>query len=102
MDLQYTMIQKLHQIIGQTGIPIDEAHNRIAIDYRYDGIIGFWNESAVIRSEKTQIILSTFGADYTLPILNGLLIMVETMYASNKNNEKMKQKIILHSWQVYL
>ena len=79
-----------YQIIGQTGIPINKAHNRMAIDYRYDGIIGFWNESTLIQSKKTQVILATFGADYTLPILNGVLVMVETMYASNKNNDQNK------------
>ena len=77
-----------HQIIGQPGISNDEAHKRVAIDYRYDGIIGLWNESAVIHSETSQIILSTLGADYTLPILNGLLIMAESMHTSNKINEK--------------
>ena len=79
-----------YQIIGQTGIPINKAHNRMAIDYRYDGIIGFWNESTLIQSKKTQVILATFGADYTLPILNGVLVMIETMYASNKNNDQNK------------
>jgi len=64
----------------------------MAIDYRYDGIIGFWNESTLIQSKKTQVILATFGADYTLPILNGVLIMAETMYASNKNNDQNKTK----------
>ena len=81
-----------YQIIGQTGIPIDKAHNRMAIDYRYDGIIGFWNETTLIQSQKTQVILTTLGADYTLPILNGVLIMAETMYASNKNNDQNKTK----------
>ena len=64
----------------------------MAIDYRYDGIIGFWNESTLIQSKKTQVILTTFGADYTLPILDGVLIMAETMYASNKNNDQNKTK----------
>ena len=64
----------------------------MAIDYRYDGIIGFWNETTLIQSQKTQVILTTLGADYTLPILNGVLIMAETMYASNKNNDQNKTK----------
>ena len=80
------------QIIGQTGIPINKAHNRVAIDYRFDGIIGFWNETTLIQSQKTQVILTTLGADYTLPILDGVLIMAETMYASNKNNDQNKTK----------
>ena len=46
----------------------------------------------LIQSKKTQVILTTLGADYTLPILNGVLIMAETMYASNKNNDQNKIK----------
>ena len=81
-----------YQIIGQTGIPINKAHSRVAIDYRYDGIIGFWNESTMIQSKNTQVTLATFGADYTLQILNGVLIMAETMYTSNKNTDQNKIK----------
>ena len=79
---------KSMQLIGQTSIPVFDSQNRIAFDYRFDGFIGFWNESAIIQSKTSQIILSTFGADYTLPISNGLLIMAETMYTSNKNNNQ--------------
>ena len=81
-----------YQVIGQTGIPIENPHNRIAVDYRYDGIIGFWNENAMIQSKTSQITLATIGADYTLPILNGLLIMTELMYTSNKSNDQHKTK----------
>ena len=81
-----------YQIIGQTGIPTNKAHSRVAIDYRYDGIIGFWNESTMIQSKNNQVTLATFGADYTLPILNGVLIMGETMYTSNKNLDQNKTK----------
>ena len=73
------------QSIGTIGIPIDGSHDKIAIDYRYDGFIGFWNESTLIKSEKSQIILSTIGADYTIPFASGILLMVETMYVSNNN-----------------
>lgn len=72
------------QPIGQIGIPISGSHNRIAIDYRYDGFIGFWNESALISSDRTNIIMATVGADYTLPIFNGILVMAEYMSISNK------------------
>ena len=72
------------QPIGQIGIPISGSHNRIAIDYRYDGFIGFWNESALISSDRTDIIMATVGADYTLPIFNGILVMGEYMSISNK------------------
>ncbi len=72
--------------IGQIGIPVYGSHNRLAIDYRYDGFIGFWNESALISSDRTDIIMATVGADYTLPIANGILVMAEYMSISNKIN----------------
>ena len=75
------------QQIGQIGIPISGSHNRIAIDYRYDGFIGIWNESALISSDRTDIIMATVGADYTLPIATGILLMMESMYISSKTND---------------
>jgi len=72
------------QPIGQIGIPVSGSHNRLAIDYRYDGFIGFWNESALISSDRTDIIMATVGVDYTLPIFNGILVMAEYMSISNK------------------
>jgi hypothetical protein len=72
------------QTIGQIGIPVFGSHNRLAIDYRYDGFIGFWNESTLIRSNRSEIIMATVGADYTLPIANGILIMAEYLSISNK------------------
>ena len=70
------------QQISQMGI--SGSHSRLAIDYRYDGFIGFWNESALISSDRAKIIMSTVGADYTLPIANGILVMAEYMSISNK------------------
>ncbi|MEC9049197.1 MAG: hypothetical protein VYD66_00205, partial [Candidatus Neomarinimicrobiota bacterium] len=72
------------QPIGQIGIPIFGAHSRFAIDYRYDGFIGFWNESALVSSDRSEIIMATVGADYTLPIATGILVMAEYMSISNK------------------
>ena len=72
------------QMFGQDNIPDFGSHNRLAIDYRYDGFIGFWNESALIKSNRSDIIMATVGADYTLPIANGILIMAEYMSISNK------------------
>ena len=86
-DLGFTYHQdpsKSLQTIGQIGIPISGSHNRIAIDYRYDGFIGFWNESALISSDRSDIRMATLGADYTLPISNGILFMAEYMSISNK------------------
>ncbi len=72
------------QPIGQIGI--SGSHSRLAIDYRYDGWIGFWNESALISSDGSDIIMATVGADYTMPIANGLLVMAEYMSISNKSD----------------
>jgi len=74
--------------IGQLKLPIYNSHERIAFDYRFDGFIGFWNESALIKSNRSTIGLITVGADYTLPILNGILIMTESMHISNEYNNK--------------
>lgn len=70
--------------IEQIGVPIDRSQSRLGLDYRFDGFIGFWNESTLIKSEESEIILSTIGADYTIPISNGILVMTETMYVLNK------------------
>ncbi|SVE40319.1 uncharacterized protein METZ01_LOCUS493173, partial [marine metagenome] len=61
-------------------------HKRLALDYRYDGFIGFWNESAMIISDGSELSLSTIGADYTLPVADGIPIMTETMYMSSVVN----------------
>ena len=57
-DLGFTYHQdpsKSLQTNGQISIPILSSHNRVAIDYRYDGFIGFWNETAVILSDDIEI-----------------------------------------------
>ena len=72
------------QLIGQLGHSISSPHNRLAIDYRYDGSIGLWNESSLIQSTNLELNMITIGADYTLPIANGILIMSESMYISRK------------------
>ena len=61
-------------------------HNRLALDYRYDGFIGFWNESTIIQSDNMDINMVTVGADYTLPIGNGILVMTESMLISSRDN----------------
>ena len=73
------------KMIGRIGVPINNSHTRTAIDYRYDGFIGFWNESVLIKSKEGEILLSSIGADYTLPVANGILIMAEAMSISTKN-----------------
>ena len=71
------------QMVCQNNTPNFGSHNRLAIDYRYDGFIGFWNESALISSDRSEIIMATVGADYTLPIASGILVTAEYMSISN-------------------
>ena len=58
--------------------------SRFAIDYRFDGLIGLWNESALIQSNRSKVVTMTLGADYTLPISTGLLLTVEYMSLQNQ------------------
>jgi len=78
------------QMIGQTGAWFDQRHNRVALDFRYDGLMGFWNENALIFSKGKNITLATIGADYTLPVASGILIMTESMLinSSQKNSDR--------------
>ena len=90
-DWGLTLHQDKNEIINQLGLlPIimSGSHSRIALDYRYDGLIGFWFEGASFFSTNDLYNLATIGADYTLPIYNGVLIMIETMQinGSPKNN----------------
>ena len=62
-------------------------HQRVAFDYRYDGFIGFWNESAMIMSNESETRMVTVGADYTLPIANGILVMMESMHVYSEAND---------------
>tara|TARA_B110000881_G_scaffold218907_1_gene239433 strand:- start:1622 stop:2698 length:1077 start_codon:yes stop_codon:yes gene_type:complete len=77
---------KSKQLIGQTGIPVFNSQKRVAFDYRFDGFIGFWNESVLIKSDRSNLRLVSIGADYTLPVFNGILIMTESMHTQNKYN----------------
>ncbi len=70
--------------LGQNNISRFGSHSRLAIDYRYDGFIGLWNESALISSDKSKITMATVGADYTLPIAGGVLVTAEYLSISNK------------------
>ena len=77
---------KTMQLVGQTNIPVFDSQNRIALDYRFDGFIGFWNESVLIKSYRSNIKMISIGMDYTLQILNGILVMTESMYIQSKYN----------------
>ena len=76
------------RMVGQTPIMISEPNKRIGLDYRYDGFIGFWNESAIVYLDDRELGFMTVGADYTLPIASGILVMTETLYMSNSYTKK--------------
>ena len=76
---------ELGQSVGQFPIIISGPHQRAAMDYRYDGYFGFWFEGVGIFADSKQDVelnrftLLTLGADYTIPVGSGMLIMAETM-----------------------
>jgi len=76
---------ELGQSVGQFPIFISGPHQRVAVDYRFDGYFGFWFEGTGIFADSKQDVelnrftLFTLGADYTIPIGSGLLMMAETM-----------------------
>ena len=76
---------ELGQSVGQFPIFTSGPHQRAAMDYRYDGYFGFWFEGVGIFADSKQDVdlnrftLFTLGADYTVPVGSGLLIMAETM-----------------------
>ncbi len=78
--------------MGQNSISRFGPHGRLGIDYRYDGFIGLWNESAMIKYDRLELDMITVGADYTLPISNGIPIMTESMYISSKDNTSTSSK----------
>jgi len=78
---------KTPQQLGQLGFVVFEPHQRFALDIRHDGFLGSWLETALITSENSDIKMATIGADYTLPILNGILIMTESMFIKNSESE---------------
>lgn len=73
------------QQVGLFPVIMPGPHNRFALDYRYDGFIGFWFEGAALVSDKSDFpgfsryTMATFGGDFTLPLGNGVLLMTETM-----------------------
>ena len=67
-------------------------NNRIGLDYRYDGNIGVWFDSSIILFydiDDSSLKIATIGGDYTIPIYNGLLLMIETMNLSIKSDDEL-------------
>ena len=88
--LSFGVRGELSTSFGEWGFTLhqdtDVSNTQVGIDFRYDGIIGFWNESVMIKSDNLEIDMITVGADYTLPIANGVLIMTESMFISSNQN----------------
>jgi len=88
--LSYGGRGELSTSLGEWGFTLhqdtDVSNKQVGIDFRYDGFIGFWNESVMIKSDNIEIDMITVGADYTLPIASGVLIMTESMFISSKQN----------------
>lgn len=88
--LSYGGRGELSTSLGEWGFTLhqdtDVSNTQVGIDFRYDGFIGFWNESVMIKSDNIEIDMITVGADYTLPIASGVLIMTESMFISSKQN----------------
>ena len=86
---------KVPQILeSQPAILFPGKNHRFGFDYRYDGVMGLWIESASILSSINDLNLIrydmfTLGADYTLPVLNGLLFSSESMYFSIVTEDKL-------------
>lgn len=69
--------------LGQMHLLISGTNYRFALDYSYDGFIGFWNESSIVYLDDSELGFMTIGADFTLPVANGILVMTETIFMNN-------------------
>ena len=83
---------ELSSSLGELGFtyhsaPSKTPQQRLALDIRHDGFMGTWCETTLITSENSDIKMATIGADYTLPILNGILIMTESMFIKNAESQ---------------
>ncbi len=97
--------------LGQMPVAQLWGHDRrLALDLRYDGLIGLWTESfLVLPSESEQnpgrqkfVLL---GGDYTVGIGNGLYIMLEQLWlpAADANSAGGRQlAALLASWSLGL
>ena len=93
---------KASQNVGQSPVLTSGSHYQFGVDYRYDGFIGFWFEGAgfIVDNQnmfnEDRFSLVTLGADYTLPLGGGLLIMSETLRKNgwSSNNDSHSNQII--------
>lgn len=74
-------------VAGPAPLIGDYEEHRLGLDGRWDVTIGLWFEAAVTRSMSDAIPLewsrlATIGADYTVPLGNGIHVLVESMVVS--------------------
>ena len=80
------------QQVGLFPVVMPGPHKRAALDYRYDGFIGFWFEGATLFSDNANFsgnnryTLATLGGDFTIPLFTGILIMSESMHIRSSQN----------------
>lgn len=81
---------------SQSGVTSDMS--RVALDLRYDGYIGLWLETVVTFKDSLNGVgkggdrYTTIGADYTLPVGNGVLVLVEHMTFPNVTPDPLVEK----------
>tara|TARA_A100000164_G_C21850361_1_gene744667 strand:+ start:206 stop:1162 length:957 start_codon:yes stop_codon:yes gene_type:complete len=57
--------------------------SRYGIDFRYDGLYGFWFEGVIYNEHDELIPYGTIGIDYTFNLFNGIYFLSETMIIEN-------------------
>lgn len=81
--------------VNQLGTTVIGKHQRYAFDFRYDGVIGSWLESAYINSDIENISMITLGADYTIPVSNGILFMTESMWIQKYDEDNRSYSVVM-------
>ncbi len=91
-SLSFGFRSELSHNSGEWGITYHANQlNNIGLDYRYDGYFGLWSENSLLLSENKKQIISTLGLDYTIPIGNGLYLMIEFMSVQQPKIIKSKE-----------
>ena len=89
------------KLVSQFSIPISGSHSRLGLDYRYDGLLGFWFEGSNYYIEKQNnynndnYSLMTIGLDYTIPVGTGLHVLMENYRSTGWLNSSNTNQNIL-------
>lgn len=78
-----TQLRALGGEVGLTGHhrqTLQGPENRLAVDGRWDAIIGSWFEALFQKNDDLQRVMVTIGMDYTFGLGNGLYLMGEHLY----------------------